>query len=497
MQYAILQSSEVDRLPEQELRGILEGARNYLLCSCEGDVDMVADVLATEEFDEAVLHEDCLHLGIDAREYYLDVLLLTHKAEVLEVVQACRVDERHLTHAYDAHLGIVAEALHHLLGAVACPEEVRAIDFVYLHALRNGEVLEVARLHVGVFADVYLVVDDAHVGGLTHAAHEEEAGAYESHLDGYGEVEDYGEEEREQQYCDVALRVLEHCEERAPSAHAIGNDYQDACEACHRDETCQGHEEEEDEQQHGSMNDSGYRRAPSVVDIGHRARYGSRCWYSAEERRGEVGDALSDEFGIRVMMVACNAVGNSCREQALYGSENGDGEGWCCQSLYGVPRHLWHLRLWNLGVDAEAVAYGLDGIDATELFEQQGHYGDNDYRDERAWDFLAYPRHEGYDDDAQQSHCRAPQVDVADVLEVGNPFLDEVGGVAAHLHSREVLYLRGEDGYGDTAGESHDDGVGNVLYNCPEPEHSHEDEEHASHERGDGESLNAILGDDA
>ena len=59
--------------------------------------------------------------------------------------------------------------------------------------------------------------------------------------------------------------------------------------------------------------------------------------------------------------------------------------------------------------------------------------------------------------------------------------------------SEEVFDLGGEDSDGDTAGESHHDGIGNVLDDGTQSKQSEKYEEEASHQGSDGESLEAIL----
>ena len=65
-----------------------------------------------------------------------------------------------------------------------------------------------------------------------------------------------------------------------------------------------------------------------------------------------------------------------------------------------------------------------------------------------------------------------------------------------HLHTQQVFHLCGEDSDGDTAGETYHDGVGNILDNGSQTQHAQHDEEYTSHQRGDGQSLDAILLDD-
>ena len=52
-------------------------------------------------------------------------------------------------------------------------------------------------------------------------------------------------------------------------------------------------------------------------------------------------------------------------------------------------------------------------------------------------------------------------------------------------------------GDGDTAREAHDDGVGDELDDCPQPESAQHDEDDTCHQRGGNEARLAILLDDA
>ena len=84
------------------------------------------------------------------------------------------------------------------------------------------------------------------------------------------------------------------------------------------------------------------------------------------------------------------------------------------------------------------------------------------------------------------------------VLCIDNPFLNEVAGHSSlYLHTQQVFYLSCKDGYGDTAGETYDDRVGNVLDDGAQMQQSESDEEHTRHQRGNSQSLHTIFVDDA
>jgi hypothetical protein len=83
------------------------------------------------------------------------------------------------------------------------------------------------------------------------------------------------------------------------------------------------------------------------------------------------------------------------------------------------------------------------------------------------------------------------------VLYVANPLLDEIGRHRVDGQSEEVLNLCGEDGYGDTACETYNNRVGDVLDDSSELQQSEQYEEYACHDGSNGESFDAVFLDDA
>ena len=165
--------------------------------------------------------EHLLHTGIDTRQHHLNALALRHQTEVGEVVDTRGIDKGHLSHADDAHLGaLMAQTAHDLLELITGTEEVRAIDLIDLYALGDGEMLEVAHQEVALLLiGVDLIADHAHIGGLCHTTHKEQAGTDQAYLDGYGEVENHREQEGDPQHNDIALGILHDAQERACDRH--------------------------------------------------------------------------------------------------------------------------------------------------------------------------------------------------------------------------------------------------------------------------------------
>ena len=150
-----------------------------------------------------------------------------------------------------------------------------------------------------------------------------------------------------------------------------------------------------------------------------------------------------------------------------------------------------------MGVDRESVADSFDGVDSGVAFQQIDGQRHNDDSDQRTGYLFREAGREGDDGDADNAYGRCPEVDRPEILEVDYPL---PGEVARHFGGREaeqILDLRGEDRHGDTAGETDDDRVGNEFDDRPQAEESQQDQEYARHDRGDGQSLDAVLLDDA
>ena len=372
---------------------------------------------------------------------------------------------------------MVVHGRHEFLELVGYAEEIGAVDFVHLHALRYDEVLFV-HFGVGLFVGIYLVGYHLHLCGFGHALHEEQAGYEQSHLDGYGEVEDDGEEEGDAQYGDVALGVLHELHHGAPAAHIVRHHDEHAGQAGHGNVGGQGHEREEDDQQHDGVYDTGHGRASAVVDVGHGPGYGAGTGYAAEERRAEVGHALAYKFLVGVVMVAAHAVGHGGGEQRLDGAEHGDDHGRGQQRTHAVPREVGYGEGGNGGLyltervaDGEHAAVGV----GVEEIHADGHEHDGH---ERAGHLFRHFGREGDNGDAGQSHGGGEPVGGVEMPEVDHPLRHKVAGhFPVDGQTEKVLYLGGEDSHGDTAGKAHYDGVRDELDDGAEPEHAEQYEE--------------------
>ena len=361
-------------------------------------------------------------------------------------------------------------------------------------------MFKVAQLEVALlFLRIDLVADDFDVGGLSHTAHEEQTSTDEAHLDSDGEVEDDGEQEGDPEHDDIALGILQDAEEAAPTAHIITHDDKHTSQTSHGDILCQRHEEQEDEQQHGSVDDASHGRTTTVVDIRHRSGDGTCRWDTAEDGRRQIGKALGDELSVGIMTVANDTVGHRCRQQRLDGTQYSNSKGRRHKTLDHIPRQLRHLGTGQLVGDAETVADGLDTRHTHILLEQQHANGHHDDGNQRTGEFLQHIiitcnlRPKGNHSHRADAHSRTPPINRWERANIGHPLLDEVAGYRGHRQSKEILYLRSKDGQRNTRGEAHHNGVRNILDDGAQMKHAKHNEEDTRQERGNGKTLEAIL----
>ena len=145
--------------------------------SCQSGVNVGTDVLAANQTIEAGFFEHLTHLFLHARKNDLRTVLMTHQAEVFQVVDARRVDKGHFTHTNDADGGMVLHLGRHLFKAVGHAEKEGAVDFVDLDTGGNDECFFVEMdVALGVGIGVDFLRQDGVVGGLGHATHDEQTG---------------------------------------------------------------------------------------------------------------------------------------------------------------------------------------------------------------------------------------------------------------------------------------------------------------------------------
>ena len=83
------------------------------------------------------------------------------------------------------------------------------------------------------------------------------------------------------------------------------------------------------------------------------------------------------------------------------------------------------------------------------------------------------------------------------MLNVECPFVNEVGWYVLQPQTEEIVHLRREDGYGDTGGETYDNGVGHELDDGTHACQTHHDEQYARHDGCYHQPRQTILLNDA
>ena len=189
----------------------------------------------------------------------------------------------------------------------------------------------------------------------------------------------------------------------------------------------QWHEQQENEQQHDGMHDSGHGGASPVIDIRHGTGDGAGGRDTAEDGGEDVGDALSHQFLIRVVMVADDTVGHGGREQRFDGPQYGDGDGRSHQLFDAFPIQFGYVHARKFGFDHKAVADGFHLRRYAVLFQQIDSHGHYDDGNERTRNLVGQFGREGDNGHADYTHDGGPYVQAAEVADVHDPFFYKIG----------------------------------------------------------------------
>ena len=193
----------------------------------DGFVDVAAEVFSSDLFRKpAVLHY--LHgLGIDVGEHDLRPLGDAAVIQLLQRGQSRGIQRRYAPHAQHQRLRLLFRRdLGQFFDAA---EEQRSLDLVDAHLGQDA-----AKTGFLVLGRVFQLAD---VRLLAHALHEEQAGKTQSHGDRDDEVEHDGEDERDDENDDIALRRrLHHADKGPPLAHVVCDDEQHRRDDGHGDE---------------------------------------------------------------------------------------------------------------------------------------------------------------------------------------------------------------------------------------------------------------------
>ena len=119
------------------------------------------------------------------------------------------------------------------------------------------------------------------------------------------------------------------------------------------------------------MDHTSHRCLASVVDISHGACDGASGRDTAKERRHDIGHTLSDELGIGVVAIANHTIGNGSRKKRLDRTEDGNGECDRHEAAYHIVGDGRNNHLRELSLDLEAVADGVNTLNAKEMLHSE------------------------------------------------------------------------------------------------------------------------------
>ena len=99
-------------------------------------------------------------------------------------------------------------------------KKVRTINFIYLHAGRDYQML-FAYGNVQFVIRIDFIFDDRYLGCFHHTSHKQDTGDHQTYFDGNSQIEYNGEEEGDQQYGHIRFGILQQCFECTPLTHII------------------------------------------------------------------------------------------------------------------------------------------------------------------------------------------------------------------------------------------------------------------------------------
>ena len=127
---------------------------------------------------------------------------------------ACRIDERHFAHAYDANFRTISECCHDFLKLISRTKEIWSVYFVHFHILGYGVVVEIRGKKIEFFVQIYFVIGYGfHISGFRHSLHEQQTRNNKTHFYGNRQIEDYGKEKSYQKHSYIAFGVFHQSKE--------------------------------------------------------------------------------------------------------------------------------------------------------------------------------------------------------------------------------------------------------------------------------------------
>ncbi len=291
----------------------------------------------------------------------------------------------------------------------------------------------------------------------------------------------------------IPLRPFKHIDKMPPLAHVICHDNQAAGKGCHRNQRGPFPEKYQYQQERQRMDHPGDRSSPAVFDIGGRARNGPRSRNASEQRRKYICGALCHQFHIRPVIAPDHSIRNDGRQERLNAAQQGNGERRLNEFSDRGKIQPGNHRPGQGGRNlSEFAADALDG-QVEQLHNGSGQQ--DGYKRTRNPACNSRPEDDNKDRrDGDKSSIWIYGVDSADY---SSYLFDKARWNSSHFQSQKILYLRGEDDKGDTAGETYDQRVRNEFDDGTKPGKAHNDQHHACDEGCDDQPVYTIGLDDA
>ncbi len=119
------------------------------------------------------------------------------------------------------------------------------------------------------------------------------------------------------------------------------------------------------------------------------------------------------------------------------------------------------------------VSDGFNSGNSKIVLHHEHDYSHQNNRYQRSGYFPGNFWSEKNDGHTQHANACRPPIDGFQMLKIYFPFGKEIGRNLGYTQSKQVFYLRGENGKGNTTGEPNNNGVGNKLDDSPELENTH------------------------
>ncbi|MDT4852855.1 hypothetical protein FQZ97_871040 [compost metagenome] len=209
-----------------------------------------------------------------------------------------------------------------------------------------------------------------------HAAHELQHGQNDADVHRDHQVAEHGQAEGDEQDGHVGpRRALQHALEVFQFAHVVGDDEQDRGQGAERNVRGQRRQEQNDQHQGQGMSHTSQWPGGAIADIGGGSGDGAGGGEAAEQWSSQIGNALTDQLLIGVVLGPRHAIGHHGGQQRLDGAQHGNGESRANQFDHARHRDLRPGEGGQpLGNAAEGTADGGHPIEVEQRLDRRGEH---------------------------------------------------------------------------------------------------------------------------